>query len=326
MDLTASHPPKASLAPIVPTGTRTETAMPLRILLLSACCLALSAAEPAPPAEPVPPAGFSTARPQITITTTDGVIVAELFADQAPETVRTIIELAEGLKTSTKGGEADKHHFYDGLTFHRCIPRFMIQGGCPAGTGSGDPGFRFDDEINAGSLGLEATKALQDGQLHPQCAYMQQQFMQAVVRPAMEARGIGPETPPAEAQAAFQAVLAEVDGISLADFYRKLGYAYDDSLPTSSKPVRGVRAMANSGPDTNGSQFFITVADTPHLTGKHTVFGRVLSGMEVADAIAAVETGANNRPVEPVMIETIRLTHPASADELFVAPADQTED
>ena len=297
--------------------------MILRILLSCTATLALVAAE----AEvPTPPPGFSTARPQVTIATSHGEIVAELFADQAPQTVRNFIELAEGLKPSQRDGTTEPRHFYDGLTFHRTIPQFMIQGGCPEGTGSGDPGFSLGDEINADSLGLDRLAALDEGQLHPQCAYMQQQFMQAVVQPRMVARGIGPETPRDEAQAAFTAVLAELDGICLKDFYQAMGYVYDAELPASSAPERGVLAMANSGPATNGSQFFINVVDTPHLTGKHTVFGRVLEGMAVADAIAAVPTGAGNKPKQPVVIESIRLTSPEDPAALFTPESGEQEE
>jgi peptidyl-prolyl cis-trans isomerase A (cyclophilin A) len=88
-------------------------------------------------------------------------------------------------------------------------------------------------------------------------------------------------------------------------FYEKVGYRYRDDLPPSHPPVRGSLAMANSGPNTNGSQFFINVGDTPHLRGKHTVFGRVVEGMAIVDAISQVPTGAQNRPSTPVTITAI---------------------
>jgi peptidyl-prolyl cis-trans isomerase B (cyclophilin B) len=143
--------------------------------------------------------------------TTEGVIVFELFDDDAPETVANFKKLAsEG--------------FYDGLTFHRIIKDFMIQGGCPTGTGTGGPGYQFDDEIN------------------------------------------------------------------------------------EHKVVRGALAMANSGPNTNGSQFFIVTVDAaPWLDGKHTVFGEVSDGMDVVDRIEGVPTVGADRPVEPIMIASIEL-------------------
>jgi cyclophilin family peptidyl-prolyl cis-trans isomerase len=143
--------------------------------------------------------------------TTEGVIVFELFDDDAPETVANFKKLASD-------------GFYDGLTFHRVIKDFMIQGGCPAGTGTGGPGYQFDDEIN------------------------------------------------------------------------------------DHKIVRGALAMANAGPNTNGSQFFIVTTDAaPWLDGKHTVFGEVTGGMEVVDKIENVPTQGADRPVEPIMIASIEL-------------------
>lgn len=269
-------------------------------------------------AEPEPPPGYSTARPQITITTDTGAIVVELFADQAPTTVRRIIGLAEGLIPSQRDGERAAHHFYDGLTFHRVIPDFMIQGGCPLGNGRGGPGFRFHNEINGTSLGLDREMAVQDGRLHRHCGSMRTQFQQAVLAPRMQARGVTRASTRAETQEALQAVLAELDGdYSLLDFYRDLGYRFDPDLPASTPPTRGVIAMANAGPSSNGSQFFITVGDSHYLSGKHTVFGRVVAGMEVADAISAAPTGDQNRPTEPVVIERIRLTTPADPADLF---------
>jgi peptidyl-prolyl cis-trans isomerase B (cyclophilin B) len=143
--------------------------------------------------------------------TTHGTIELELFDDDAPKTVANFRKLA-----------ADG--FYDGIIFHRVIRDFMIQGGCPQGTGTGGPGYTFEDEINR------------------------------------------------------------------------------------HKVVRGALAMANAGPNTNGSQFFIvTTASAPWLDGKHTVFGRVNDGMDAVDAIEAVPTGPRDRPVDPPRIDSIEL-------------------
>jgi peptidyl-prolyl cis-trans isomerase B (cyclophilin B) len=147
-----------------------------------------------------------------TLTTNHGDIVIDLFDDDAPKTVENFRKLAED-------------GYYDGLIFHRVIPDFMIQGGCPQGTGTGGPGYTFEDEIN------------------------------------------------------------------------------------EHKIVRGALAMANAGPNTNGSQFFIvTTAEAPWLDGKHTVFGRVTDGMDAVDAIEATPTGAGDRPVEPQVIERVELS------------------
>jgi peptidyl-prolyl cis-trans isomerase B (cyclophilin B) len=150
--------------------------------------------------------------PSATMQTSEGQITFELFEQDAPETVANFRKLA-------------RDGFYDGLTFHRIIPDFMIQGGCPTGTGTGGPGYTFDDEIN------------------------------------------------------------------------------------EHKVVRGALAMANAGPNTNGSQFFIVTAEAcPWLDGKHTVFGQVSEGMDVVDRLEAVPTDAGDRPSEPVLIETLAVS------------------
>jgi len=141
--------------------------------------------------------------------TTEGDITLRLFDEDAPKTVSNFKQLA---------GQG----FYDGLIFHRVIPDFMIQGGCPQGTGTGGPGYTFEDEIN------------------------------------------------------------------------------------EHKVVRGALAMANAGPDTNGSQFFIvTTAEAPWLDGKHTVFGEVSDGMDVVDRIGATQTDSRDRPVDAIGIDTL---------------------
>jgi peptidyl-prolyl cis-trans isomerase B (cyclophilin B) len=147
-----------------------------------------------------------------TLHTNHGAIAIELFDDDAPKTVENFLKLA-------------RDGFYDGVIFHRIIPDFMIQGGDPTGTGSGGPGYQFEDEFN------------------------------------------------------------------------------------DRKVVRGALAMANAGPNTNGSQFFIVTTEAASwLDGKHTVFGTVTDGMDVVDAISAVETDGSDRPRTDVTIERIDLS------------------
>ena len=149
---------------------------------------------------------------QATLNTNAGPITVSFFDGDAPKTVENFRKLA---------GDG----FYDGLTFHRVIPDFMIQGGCPEGTGTGGPGYTFEDEFN------------------------------------------------------------------------------------QHKIVRGALAMANAGPDTNGSQFFIVTTEAaPWLDGKHTVFGEVTDGMDAVDAIERTETGPGDRPAEPQVIESVELS------------------
>jgi len=147
-----------------------------------------------------------------TMQTNHGTIELELFDDDAPKTVENFTKLA-------------RDGFYDGVIFHRVIQDFMIQGGDPTGTGSGGPGYQFEDEFN------------------------------------------------------------------------------------DHRVQRGALAMANAGPNTNGSQFFIVTADAcPWLDGKHTVFGQVTGGMDVVDAIERVDTGAGDRPRDEVRIESVAVS------------------
>ena len=177
---------------------------------------------------------FVAERLSATLRTSKGDIVIRLFPDHAPQTVRNFVGLAEGDKqwTDPRSGHKSTERFYDGLVFHRVINGFMIQGGDPLGTGTGGPGYQFEDEP------------------HPDLTF--------------------------------------------------------------DKPY--LLAMANAGPGTNGSQFFITVAPTPWLNFKHTIFGEVEdpNSQRVVDAIAGVETGREDRPVEPVVLERVEVeTRPA---------------
>jgi peptidyl-prolyl cis-trans isomerase A (cyclophilin A) len=157
--------------------------------------------------------------------TNRGDIVVQLFPNHAPLTVKNFTGLAEG--TENASGSARDGRFYDGLIFHRVISGFMIQGGCPEGSGMGGPGYKFKDEF------------------HPELQFDRPYLL----------------------------------------------------------------AMANSGPGTNGSQFFITVGPTPHLNMRHTIFGEVTdqASRDVVDAIGATPTGRGDRPVEPVVIESVEI-------------------
>ena len=163
-----------------------------------------------------------------TLKTTMGDIVVTLLPDHAPETVDNFVGLAEGTKDYRDDAGRTGERFYDGLAFHRVIDGFMIQGGCPLGTGTGGPGYTFKDEP------------------HPELVF--------------------------------------------------------------DKPY--LLAMANAGPGTNGSQFFITVGQTPWLNFKHTIFGEVADqdSRDVVDRIAKVRTGPMDRPAEPVVIESVEIT------------------
>ena len=165
-----------------------------------------------------------------TLHTNHGDIVVNLFGDHAPLTVANFVGLATGTKEykDPQTGQPTTGQFYDGLTFHRVIDGFMLQGGCPLGTGTGGPGYKFGDEF------------------HPDLSF--------------------------------------------------------------NRPF--LLAMANAGPATNGSQFFITVTPTPHLNFRHTIFGEVAdqASRDVVSAIAKVPTGRMDRPVEPVVITSVEVS------------------
>lgn len=243
--------------------------------------------------------------PVVQMKTSEGDIYIELFIKEAPTTTENFIGLAEGKIewTDPKSGKKETRPFFDDLTFHRVIDGFMIQGGCPLGNGTSGPGYTFKDEINADSLGLDRTKAIQPGgQPHPWLSIRSQaDFQRSISRPLARKMGI-------RSQEDLEARKAEMDKnlqrLTIKDAYENLGYSYLKGIK-SHQPSRGVLAMANSGPNTNGSQFFINIVDTPWLTGKHTVFGKVIAGMEIVDTIGK-KYGGETSPPEKAKIISIR--------------------
>ena len=167
--------------------------------------------------------------PTVVMDTSMGRITCQFFQRQAPKTVANFIALAEGTKDWTDPATGKKQHYkplYNGTIFHRVIPEFMIQGGDPAGTGTGDPGYQFEDEFD----------------------------------------------------------------------------------PNLKFDVPGRLAMANSGPNTNGSQFFITEVPTEHLNGRHTIFGQCdASSLDVVKAMARVEQDSQNKPLTPVVLKKVTI-------------------
>jgi peptidyl-prolyl cis-trans isomerase A (cyclophilin A) len=170
---------------------------------------------------PMPPGIYAR------FTTTEGEFVAKFFDKEAPKTVANFVGLAEGTTewTDPRTREKKKTNFYDGLIFHRVIDGFMIQGGCPLGSGRGDPGYRFADEF------------------HPNLRHSRE----------------------------------------------------------------GLLSMANAGPNTNGSQFFVTLGPTPHLDNRHSVFGEVVEGMDVVRRIGKVKVGVQDRPVADVVMKRVKI-------------------
>ena len=166
--------------------------------------------------------------------------------------------MAEGKKSFTDPATQRevKRSYYDGLIFHRVSKDFMIQGGCPLGTGTGGPGYKFEDEINADTLGLDKIKAIQpNGQPHPFLLIRSQEdYFNTLVFPLARKMGIQSQ---AEFDAKKSELIKRIPLLSLKESYENLGYRYNHNL-ISRHPKRGVIAMANTGPDSNGSQFFIT--------------------------------------------------------------------
>ncbi|MBC8514731.1 peptidylprolyl isomerase [bacterium] len=224
--------------------------------------------------------------PVAVMETSMGDITIELLEDAAPNTVANFVELSES-------------GFYDGVVFHRVIPNFMIQGGDPQGSGIGGPGYTFADEINAEALGL-TEMAVNELPNFDQNQRLQQEVSQVVFKEL----GI---TSQEEFDAQKDSIIQRVNTMKVAEFYEGQGVSYTPCLP-SAENVRGVLSMANSGPNTNGSQFFVTQVDTPWLNGKHTVFGRVVEGMDVVDGIAGVPTGQGDKPLEPITILSMKIS------------------
>jgi len=243
--------------------------------------------------------------PVYVIQTTLGDIDVELFQNEASKTVANFIGLAEGTKEfdDSKTGKKVKRPYYNGLIFHRVIQNFMIQGGCPLGNGRGGPGYTFADEIDATALGLDKIKAF-DPQKGPHRFLMirsQEEFQRNILMPLFRAMNINSQEELDKRKKEFE---ARLDKLTLKEAYENMGYVYSED-GSKHPPVRGSLAMANAGPNTNGSQFFINLVDTDWLTGKHTVFGKVVKGMDIVDKIGSVKVDSGQKPEKDVKIISI---------------------
>jgi peptidyl-prolyl cis-trans isomerase A (cyclophilin A) len=239
------------------------------------------------------------------IQTTLGDIEVELFQSEASKTVANFIGLAEGTKEfeDSKTGKKVKRPFYDGLIFHRVIKNFMIQGGCPLGNGRGGPGYTFADEIDAKALGLDKIKAIdpQKGPIPHLMIRSKEEYQRNILMPLFRTMNINSQE---DLDKRKKEVQTRLDNLTLKEAYENMGYVYSEN-GSKHPPVRGSLAMANAGPNTNGSQFFINLVGTDWLTGKHTVFGKVVKGMDVVDKIGAVEVDSRQKPVKDVTIISI---------------------
>jgi peptidyl-prolyl cis-trans isomerase A (cyclophilin A) len=243
--------------------------------------------------------------PVYVIQTTLGDIEVELFQNETPKTVANFIGLAEGTKEfeDSRTGKKVKRPFYDGLIFHRVIKNFMIQGGCPLGNGRGGPGFVFADEIDAAALGLDKIKAF-DPKKGPHRFLMiqrQEEFQRNLIMPLFRAMNINSQEELDQRKDEFE---ARLEKLTIKEAYENMGYVYSEN-GSEHAAVRGSLAMANAGPNTNGSQFFINLADTDWLTGKHAVFGKVIDGMNVVEKIGEVNVDSGSKPVKDVKIISI---------------------
>ncbi|RME92542.1 MAG: peptidylprolyl isomerase [Candidatus Hydrogenedentota bacterium] len=240
----------------------------------------------------------SEKNPIILMKTSMGDMVIELYADAAPKTVQNFLDLALGKKefVDPKTGKKVKRPFYNGLTFHRVIPNFMIQGGDPKGDGTGGPGYRFEDEISAKALGLDK-QTLGENMRYYQRDIQQYLFKKFNIHSQKDLNA---------KRAILMKELDKMKNMTVAELLSANGYNFQNELP--SVPVgKYTLAMANAGPNTNGSQFFINITDNFYLNGKHTVFGKVLEGKDIPAKIAAVDKDERNKPKKPVYIKEIVL-------------------
>lgn len=239
------------------------------------------AGEPAPPVLPQRPGLYAV------IETDRGNLVVELFPDAAPKTVENFVKLA-------------RKDFYKGVLFHRVIRGFMAQTGDPGGTGSGGPGYTIDDEINADALGLN-TLILKDA---PRYNAVAKNLAVALVAKKL---GISSDEEwkrrQDEVKVEYSRVGQELSLLSVKTILEGLGYVFTPGLP-SRRAVKGALAMANAGPNSNGSQFFINQVETPHLDGLHTVFGQLVSEPLVLDVI--INAGDRNSKILSVTIHDRR--------------------
>jgi cyclophilin family peptidyl-prolyl cis-trans isomerase len=242
--------------------------------------------------------------PIAVIETSKGTITVELYRHAAPNTVGNFISLARGEKEFTDAdGKPAKRPYYDGLIFHRVIPNFMIQGGDIKGNGTGGPGYQFADEINAKALGLDKIKVSSS----PMAMQEVQQVARNEVFKKLNIKSQADlNAKMKQAEALFAAEQAKWKDKSLEELYTARGITFTPNLESESN-TKGSLSMANAGPNTNGSQFFISVVDNTYLDGKHTVFGRVLAGLEVAEQITRVDRDQQDRPKSPVTINKVTI-------------------
>jgi cyclophilin family peptidyl-prolyl cis-trans isomerase len=228
------------------------------------------------------------ANPLMLMTTSQGAIYVELLANEAPDNVARFIELAEGQVEffDEVANATFTPRYYDGMRFHRVLPDFVIQGGSPFYHPLGAPEPMLADEINAIALGLDRLPVLnEDGSINPMLNVgNQEEFAQRVLEPLY--RELGVETV-SELDSAEDDIVTNLRGLTVMRLYEYEGYAYRSDLQTRGIS-RGTVALANDGPNRNGPEFFIALRNADWLNGRHTVIGRVVEGMDIADRIGGM--------------------------------------
>ena len=223
--------------------------------------------------------------PLIRISTSQGEMYIELFPIEAPSNVENFIALAEGEKefTNLETGELIQTRYYNGMRFHRVVPGFIIQAGSPAYNPLGLQINSLNDEINANALGLDQISALNPDGSFADALNIESKsdFHEDILIPLYSQRSIIDVGVVLSSQ--YQ-ILEALQNLSIKSVYENQGYRYDESQ--KSRPIeRGTVALANSGPDSNGPEFFISLTAAEALTGKYTVIGEVVEGEEVMDKI-----------------------------------------
>ncbi len=244
--------------------------------------------------------------PLVHILSSAGSIYLELLPAEAPANVANFIALAQG-ETSIReplSGRSLSPNYYDGMKFHRVLPGFVIQAGSPSYHPLGEPGTPLRDEINAELLGLHLEPVMDEqGHFNPRLNVSgETDLHEQLLVPLYRNMNIDSAGELAERQGE---VVSRLQQMTMQQAYENMGYRYQDNLP-GREIRRGTVALANAGPDGNGPEFFIALQDAPWLSGRHTVIGRVVEGMDVADAIGATAMDAESATQLSTRIYTIR--------------------
>lgn len=237
----------------------------------------------------------------ILLSTSTGDIYIELLPNEAPNNVENFLALAQGEVEfiDPNSNARFQPRYFDGMQFHRVVSDFVIQAGSPFFNPLGPPNVLIDDEINANSLGLDRLQVMDElGNFNPILNIgSEEEFHEVLIKPLFSRLNIETEAEMWERQ---YEVLEILQGLTVKQAYENQGFRYSESASTRGI-TRGVMALANAGPNQNGPEFFIALQDSPWLNGKHTVIGRIVEGIETADAIGNSEVD----PLNPTRFATL---------------------